>query len=82
MRVFVQVTSTLFFISKEIIFMTLVSMRNKVAKVYDNETWRRRVNHMRPQQVYAIYCDFKERGKFDKDPNEVQYKQMTIFDYI
>ena len=44
-------------------------MRRDISKVYDNLTWRTRVNNMPDKQVFAIWNKFCCEGKFSKLTN-------------
>ena len=44
-------------------------MRRDISKVYDNPTWRTKVNHMPDNQVFAIWNKFCDEGKFRKLTN-------------
>lgn len=46
--------------------MTVRQMRDAIADVYPNNTWKYKVNAMPDCQVIAVYYKFKETGKFDK----------------
>jgi hypothetical protein len=41
-------------------------MREAIAAVYPNNTWKRKVDAMPDYQVIAVYHSFKETGRFDK----------------
>lgn len=68
--------------------MTVYEMKCAIRKVYNTNSWRRKVDAMYDDQVIAIYCKFQEEGKLDKvlrnerpKPPE-QYVQMTIFELL
>lgn len=44
-------------------------MRRDVSKVYDNPTWKTKVDHMPDKQVFAIWNKFCDEGKFIKLTN-------------
>ena len=44
-------------------------MRRDIIKVYDNLTWRTKVNNMPDKQVFAIWNKFCDEGKFRKLTN-------------
>lgn len=46
--------------------MTVARMREAIAAVYPNNTWKRRVDAMPDYQVIAVYYSFEETGRFDK----------------
>ena len=62
--------------------MDILQMRSKIAKVYDNFTWRNKVARMPREQVLAIYFSFQEQGKFDKKKQKDDYHQIDIFEYM
>lgn len=42
--------------------MSVACMRTSIRKVYDTDTWRYRVDHMKDSQVIAVYYSFLHRG--------------------
>lgn len=68
--------------------MTVYDMKMAIRKVYNTNSWRRKVDNMYDDQIIAIYCKFQEEGKLDKvlrnerpTPPE-RYEQITIFDLL
>lgn len=51
------------------VYPNIYVMRRDVSKVYDNPTWRTRVDNMPDKQVFAIWNKFCEEGKFRKLTN-------------
>ena len=43
--------------------MSVMQMREEIAKVYAGPKWKDRVSHMPDAQVIAVYYSFKQRGK-------------------
>lgn len=60
--------------------MTVEQMRKHVMLVYDNITWKRRVEKMRDNQVMALYFTFLEQGKLHSKNKPIRH-QMTLEDY-
>lgn len=46
--------------------MTVQQMRDAILKVYDTESWKKKVANMYDDQVIAIYHNFVERKILDK----------------
>lgn len=46
--------------------MTIQQMRAAIAKVYQTESWRKKVKNMCDSQVIAIYYDFFNRKVLNK----------------
>lgn len=46
--------------------MLVNEMRKKVKTVYDNYTWRNKVDAMPDKQVIAIFYSMQEKGRFKK----------------
>ena len=42
--------------------MTVQQMRNAILRVYDTESWKKKVANMYDDQIIAIYHDFRNRG--------------------
>ena len=42
--------------------MSVECMRSTIRKVYDTDTWRYKVDHMKDGQVIAVYYSFLRRG--------------------
>lgn len=42
--------------------MTVQQMRNAILRVYDTNSWKKKVANMYDDQIIAIYHDFKNRG--------------------
>lgn len=82
------VLGVLIFIIRRVKHMEMSWYRKRLAECprYDSPTWRYKVSRMPDSQVFAVYNKFKEKGYFDKHNNrvkkEIDYRQMTIFDYI
>ena len=43
--------------------MSVMQMREEIAKVYAGPKWKDTVSHMPDAQVIAVYYSFKQRGK-------------------
>ena len=46
--------------------MTVQQMKDAILKVYDTESWKKKVSNMYDDQVIAIYHNFSERGILNK----------------
>lgn len=55
-------------------------MRAEIKEVYPGWGWRKRVDSMADNQVFAIFLKFKSEGRFDK-PKKVNNKKEPIVDY-
>lgn len=42
--------------------MSVANMRDIIRKVYNTDTWRYKVDHMKDGQVIAVYYSFLRRG--------------------
>ena len=67
--------------------ISITEMRKAIAKEYpDSMSWLARVYKMPTYQVVAIFKKFQSDGRFDKkkktNSQPVEFRQMTIFDYI
>lgn len=46
-------------------------MRDDISRVYNGLRWKTKVQHMRDDQVFAIWCKFNAEGRFDeKEPQK------------
>ena len=64
---------------------SIAQMRTSVANVYDNFTWRRKVELMPDRQVAAIYRKWLHEGRFGKvaqTRRREPYHQMDIFEFL
>ena len=50
--------------------MHIETMRRDICSVYPNETWKHKVECMTDAQVFRIYKDFENRGKFEEAGNK------------
>lgn len=62
--------------------MTLNEMRAYISKQYPGMKWKTNVSKMRPDQVIAIYCSFKERNKAKPKKESEEYHQIDMFEYL
>lgn len=51
------------------VYPNIYVMRKDVIKVYDNPTWKNKVDNMPDKQVFAIWNKFCDEGKFKKLTN-------------
>lgn len=60
--------------------MLLVNeMRKKVKTVYNNYTWRSKVDSMPDKQVIAIFYNMQERGMFRGKKKDIPH-QIDLFE--
>ena len=69
--------------------MSIDEMRDRIAKVYPGEKWKRKVANMYDDQVIAVYYKFAREGRFNPDYKKesdsgygADAKQLSIFDLL
>ena len=74
--------------------MTVEQMRGAIMRVYDTQSWKKKVLTMYDDQVIAIYYDFSNRGILNKimkkerpivadnTQPKVKCQQLSFFDIL
>ncbi len=58
--------------------MTIQQMREWLYSVYQNGTWRNKVDRMPDNQIIAVYKKFEAEGRFNKKKKEPRAVQLKM----